>query len=71
MLGGIIEAEIKMTAVKGTVMDFMTTHADAELESGSLGWKDAQVMELVGNSLLASDTGKSPRGINMANFDAV
>lgn len=25
VLGGVIEAEIKMTAVKGTVMDFMTT----------------------------------------------
>ncbi|KAJ9098999.1 hypothetical protein QFC20_005817 [Naganishia adeliensis] len=70
ILGGVIEAEIKMTGVKGTVMDFMTTHADNKLNWGNLGWKDAQVMELVGNSLLESDTGPSPVGINMVNFDA-
>jgi hypothetical protein len=59
-----------MTAVKGTVMDFMTTHADSKLNWGNPGWKDAQVMELVGNSLLKSDRGSSPVGINMVNFDA-
>jgi hypothetical protein len=61
ILGGVIEAEIKMTGVSGTVLDFMTTHADNTLDSGNLGWQDAQVIELLSNQ---------PGGINMVNYDS-
>jgi hypothetical protein len=64
ILGGIIQAEIKMTAVKGTVMDFMTTATD-------WGGQDAQRMELIGRSLLSQNGTTAPIGINMVNFDAV
>lgn len=69
VLGGVIEAEIKMTGVSGTVLDFMTTHADTTLDSGNLGWQDAQAMEFLSNSLLSS-AGTQPVGINMVNYDS-
>jgi hypothetical protein len=69
VLGGVIEAEMKLTGVSGTVLDFMTTHADNTLDSGSLGWQDAQAIELLSNSLLSS-AGNQPVGINMVNFDS-
>jgi hypothetical protein len=63
ILGGVIQAEIKMTAVMGTVMDLMTTHTE-------WGGQDAQRIELVGRSLLSRTTGTAPIGIHMSNFDA-
>lgn len=60
---------MKLTGVSGTVFNFMTTHADNTLDSSALGWKDAQAVEMLSNSLTKS-AGTQPVGIIMKNFDA-
>jgi beta-glucanase (GH16 family) len=68
-LGGIFSVTSKLTSIPGTCMGIFTSHSDAGLDV-PLGWHDEHDIEMLGASLLTTQTKPyyQPAGMQMTYY---